>query len=75
MKPTMVRSGGLLLAGLVLLLATLPLAVWLELRELTEGLLRRQATALNSAISSIRGYYAIHLAARPESIVEPGGSS
>jgi class 3 adenylate cyclase len=65
MKPKMVLSRGILLAGLVvLLLAALPVAVWLDLRELTESLLRRQATDLNSAISSIRGYYANHVVRR-----------
>jgi class 3 adenylate cyclase len=65
MKSTLVISRGILLVGLVvLLLAALPLAVWLDLRELTEGLLRRQATDLNSAISSIRGYYANHVVRR-----------
>jgi adenylate cyclase len=61
----MARSRGILLAGLVLLLlAALPFAVWLDLRDLTESLLRRQASDLNSAIGSIRGYYANHVVGR-----------
>ncbi len=42
----------------VLLLAGLPLAVWLDLRNLTENALQLQASNLNSVISSVRGYYA-----------------
>ena len=52
------------LTALIVLLLALPVAVWLDLRDLTEGLLRQQASDLNSAISSIRGYYASHVVGR-----------
>jgi hypothetical protein len=42
---------------LPLLLVGLPLAAWLDMRGITETLLSRQASDLNSAMSSIRGYY------------------
>ena len=45
-------------ALIVLLLAGLPLAVWLDLTNLAEANLRRQAVDLNSVISSVRAYYA-----------------
>jgi class 3 adenylate cyclase len=41
----------------ILLLAGLPLAVWLDLRGLSETVLRRQANDLNSIMTSVRGYY------------------
>jgi hypothetical protein len=50
----------------------LPFAVWFDLRDLTENLLRRQASDLNSAISSIRGYYADHVVGRV--LTSPGGT-
>ena len=42
----------------VLLLLGLPVAVWLDLTNLAETNLRRQADDLNSVISSVRSYYA-----------------
>jgi signal transduction histidine kinase len=53
-----------LAALVVLLLAGLPLAIWLDLRDLTDAALRRQAADLNSAITSIRGYYATNVVGR-----------
>jgi adenylate cyclase len=53
-----------LVALVVLLLAGLPLAIWLDLRDLTDAALRRQAADLNSAITSIRGYYATNVVGR-----------
>ncbi|HUI21393.1 MAG TPA: adenylate/guanylate cyclase domain-containing protein [Methylocella sp.] len=41
----------------VLLLVGLPTAVWLDLHQATEASLLRQASDLNSVISSVRGYY------------------
>jgi adenylate cyclase len=41
----------------VLLLVGLPVAVWLDLHKATEASLLRQASDLNSVISSVRGYY------------------
>jgi len=53
-----------LVALVVLLLAGLPLAIWLDVRDLTEAALRRQTADLNSAITSIRGYYAANVVGR-----------
>jgi class 3 adenylate cyclase len=53
---------GLLLISL--LLTGLPLAVWLDLTNLAETSLRRQAVDLNSVISSVRGYYASNVVGR-----------
>ena len=66
-RPTGTRSRthGLLLSALVvILLAGLPLAVWLDLRNLTESALRRQATDLNSVVTSMRSFYATNVVAR-----------
>jgi adenylate cyclase len=51
-------------AFIMLLLAGLPLAVWLDLTNLAEANLRRQAIDLNSVISSVRGYYASNVVGR-----------
>jgi class 3 adenylate cyclase len=48
----------------IALIAGLPLAVWLDLRNLTETLLLRQARDLNSVVSSMRAYYATNVVAR-----------
>lgn len=48
----------------LLLLAGLPLAVWLDLSNLADTNLRRQASDLNSVISSVRGYYAANVVGR-----------
>jgi class 3 adenylate cyclase len=58
-QPAAARQRGWLPALVVLvLMAGLPVAVWLDLRTVSENALRRQAGDLDSAISSIRGYYA-----------------
>ncbi|MES2153451.1 MAG: adenylate/guanylate cyclase domain-containing protein [Pseudomonadota bacterium] len=49
---------------LALLLAGLPLAVWLDMQNMASFALRRQAGDLGSMITSIRGYYATAVAAR-----------
>ena len=56
----------------VLLLAGLPVAVWLDLRTLSENILHRQAIDLNSVITSVRTYYATNVVGRVLSI--PGHS-
>jgi adenylate cyclase len=55
-----------LLTGLLvaLLLAALPLAVWLDLTNLAEVALQRQATDLNSIVTSVREYYAANVVGR-----------
>jgi class 3 adenylate cyclase len=58
-------SRSLLLTLLVLaLIAGLPVAVWLDLRNLTETSLLRQARDLNSVVSSVRAYYATNVVGR-----------
>jgi adenylate cyclase len=67
------RSHGFV-AGIVVafLLLALPLAVWLDLTNLAEAALRRQATDLNSVITSVRGYYATNVVARV--LANPGST-
>ena len=48
----------------LLLLAGLPIAVWLDLRNVAESALRHQASDLNSVITSMREYYATHVVGR-----------
>jgi adenylate cyclase len=57
-------SRGLVILLVLALLAGLPLAVWLDLRNLTETNLLRQARDLNSVVSSVRGYYASNVVGR-----------
>ncbi len=58
-------SRGVVLTLLVLgMLAGLPIAVWLDLRNLAENSLLRQAKDLNSVVSSVRGYYASNVVGR-----------
>jgi len=53
------RGQGWVLAALVaILLGGLPIAVWLDLRNLSEELLHRQASDMNSLITSVRAFYA-----------------
>jgi class 3 adenylate cyclase len=56
---------GLAVTLLVLaLLVGLPVTVWLDLSNLTESSLLRQAKDLNSVVSSVRGYYASNVVGR-----------
>jgi adenylate cyclase len=48
----------------LLLLAALPLAVWLDLQHIARVALTRQADDLNGIITSIRGYYSTNVVAR-----------
>ena len=64
-NPEKLRSRGILTGFLIaLLLALLPVAVWLDLTSLGEAALRRQATDLNSLVSSVRSYYASNVVGR-----------
>jgi len=54
------------------MLAGLPVAVWLDLRNLTETSLLRQAKDLNSVVSSMRGYYASNVVGRV--LASPGST-
>src|SRR5262249_19570844 len=66
-------SHGLALILVVLaLLAGLPVAVWLDLRNLTETSLLRQAKDLNSVVSSVRGYYGSNVVGRV--LASPGST-
>src|SRR5947208_13834892 len=67
------RSHGFL-AGILIafLLLALPLAVWLDLTNLADAALRRQAADLNSVISSVRGYYASNVVGRV--LASPGST-
>ena len=67
------ESRGLLLILLVVvLLVGLPAAVWLDLRNLTETTLLRQARDLNSAVTSMRAYYGTNVVGR---ILDSPGST
>ncbi len=59
------RPRGIVFVLLVIaLLAGLPIAVWLDLRNVTENALLRQASDLNSVVSSMRSYYATNVVGR-----------
>src|ERR1700753_1027583 len=63
-NPRGARSQALTGPLIVLLLSALPVAVWLDLKNLTEAALRRQANDLNSVVSSVRSYYASNVVGR-----------
>src|SRR6516162_9441623 len=48
----------------IILLLGLPVAVWLDLRKLTDEALRRQAIDFNSLITSVRDYYTHNVVGR-----------
>ena len=48
----------LLILVAFLLLVGLPIAVWLDMHEVTQAGLRRQASDLNAMFTSVRDYYA-----------------
>ncbi|MGD1878052.1 MAG: adenylate/guanylate cyclase domain-containing protein [Kiloniellaceae bacterium] len=54
----------LLAFAVVLGLVMLPVAVWLDLRNLSDQALHTQAESLSSIISNIRGYYARNVVSR-----------
>jgi adenylate cyclase len=58
------RRKPVFIALVLLLMAGLPVAVWLDLRNLSESLLRRQATDLNAIIGGFRAYYASNVVGR-----------
>ncbi len=72
-RPTNSRAHGIALTAIVIvLLLGLPFAVWLDVRNLTENALRRQADDLNSVITSVRGYYAKNVVSRV--LASPGST-
>jgi len=58
---------------LTLILAGLPFAVWMDLRNLSERALRDQADAFTSVVDSIRSYYAANVVGRV--LANPGGTT
>ena len=58
------KMGYVFVPLVVLLLLGLPIAVWLDLSKLVETNLRRQASDINSIISSVRNYYANNVVGR-----------
>ena len=73
-RPTSTRARSIVLIILVLiLLAGLPLAVWLDLRNLTNAALQRQASDLNSVITSMRGFYGSNVVGRV--LAAPAGTT
>src|SRR5471030_2804696 len=62
--PKSLTSTRIVVFMILLLLFGLPLAVWLDLSNLVETNLRRQASDLNSVVSSVRSYYASNVVVR-----------
>src|SRR3974390_2369040 len=62
--PRRAVMGYMLILLVVLFLVGLPIAVWLDLSDLVETNLHRQASEVNSIISSVRNYYANHVVGR-----------
>ncbi|MEX6506859.1 adenylate/guanylate cyclase domain-containing protein [Jiella sp. M17.18] len=60
-------------AAVVLALALLPVAVWLDLRHLSDMSLNTQANSLNAMITDIRSYYATNVVGRV--LANPGGKT
>jgi class 3 adenylate cyclase len=71
-SPDTRARGFLSIALVILMLLGLPVAVWLDVRNLTEIALDRQARDLNSVISSVRGFYATNVVARV--LASPGST-
>src|SRR5262245_46237798 len=57
---------------LLVVLAGLPIAVWLDMRNLSEQALRGQAAELMTMLDGIRGYYAGNVVAR---VLANGGTT
>jgi adenylate cyclase len=70
-KDTHVR-GLVLVLLVILLLAGLPVVVWLDLTNLAEANLRRQTSDLNSVVTSVRTYYATNVVGRV--LASPGST-
>jgi adenylate cyclase len=64
--------GRALIFLVILMLAGLPVTVWLDLRNLTEKSLLQQAKDLNSVVSSVRGYYGNNVVGRV--LASPGST-
>ena len=57
-------SGPLVVGLVILLLAGLPLAVWLDMRNLSENILGRQADEIGRVINDMRNFYATDVVGR-----------
>jgi hypothetical protein len=65
---------GPLVVGLViLLLAGLPLATWMDMRNLSENILRRQADEVGRIINDMRNFYATDVVGRVLASTKPRG--
>ncbi|HEV2559229.1 MAG TPA: adenylate/guanylate cyclase domain-containing protein [Microvirga sp.] len=62
----------LLIAAVAMGLLTLPIATWLDLRELSERMLRAQAGEISRIIDDMRGYYGSDVVGR---VLERSGGS
>jgi adenylate cyclase len=60
------RNLALSIVLLIIVLAGLPIAVWLDMRNLSEAALRDRANSLISMIDSVRTYYAENIVGRVE---------
>lgn len=58
------RSGYWLIVVVLAMLTGLPLAVWLDISDLSESALRRQARDMSSLVTSIRSYYSANVVGR-----------
>ena len=58
------KMGPVFVVLVVLLLVGLPVAVWMDLSSLAESNLRRQASDVNSIITSVRDFYATNVVGR-----------
>ncbi|HEX5777786.1 MAG TPA: adenylate/guanylate cyclase domain-containing protein, partial [Xanthobacteraceae bacterium] len=56
--------GWLVVLGVLVLLLGLPVAAWLDMRELSERILRRQADEVSRIIDDMRGFYASDVVGR-----------
>lgn len=53
-----------LIVMVMVALIGLPVAIWLDLKNLSDETLKRQATSLNGVISNVRSYYATNVVGR-----------
>lgn len=59
-----VKRPSVLIVLVLVALIALPFAIWLDLKNLSDENLKRQATSLNGVISSVRSYYATNVVGR-----------
>ena len=61
---SLLNRPALLISLVILALVTLPIAVWLDLRQISSDSLSRQAADVNTMISEIRSYYSNNVIGR-----------